>query len=267
MAGPIITLLTDFGLQDGYVACMKGVILGIAPEARLTDISHLIAPRDVRSGAFVLSTSYSYFPHGTIHVAVVDPGVGTERRAIAIRTPFQYLIGPDNGIFSFILSRQSGWEARSLSNPEFHLQPVSPTFHGRDIFAPVAAHLARGVPFESLGPRCEPLFCDWGSPVRTETGLDGEIIHIDRFGNAITNVTRNTLENTAPIHQWVVQIAAAPPLPILKTYGHGLPGSALALVGGSGSVEIAVNRGSAALELGLRTGTKVSFTTKDGVSH
>lgn len=238
---------------------MKGVILGIAPDAGLVDISHLIAPQDIRSGAFVLSTSCSYFPHGTIHVAVVDPGVGTERRAIAIRTPSHYLIGPDNGIFSFILSRESGWETRSLDNPEFHLQPVSPTFHGRDIFAPVAAHLAHGVPYESLGPRCEPLICDWSSPVATATGLQGEVIHIDRFGNAITNVTRGILEKTAPLDRWLVQPSTASPLPILETYGRELPGSTLALIGSSGSVEIAINLGNAALKLDLRTGTKVSF--------
>lgn len=259
MTGPIITLLTDFGLQDGYAAGMKGVILGIVPDARLIDISHLIAPQDIRSAAFVLYTACSYFPPRSIHLAVVDPGVGTDRRAIAVQTASRYLVGPDNGIFSLILAEENGCEARVLENPEFHLKRVSRTFHGRDIFAPAAAHLARGVSFEAFGPPCTPIICDWINPTNTKDGLEGEVIHIDRFGNAITNVKQGILEKTAPLRQWTVQAAAADPMPILNTYGHGHSGSTFALVGGSGAIEIAVNRGNAALKLGLQTGTKVVF--------
>jgi S-adenosylmethionine hydrolase len=258
LTDPIITLLTDFGLQDGYVASMKGVILGIAPQARLVDISHLVPPQDVRSAAFVLFTSYPYFPARTVHLAVVDPGVGTERRAVAVRTPSGFLVGPDNGIFSLVLGKESSWEARSIENPQFFLHPPSPTFHGRDIFAPTAAHLALGEPFETLGPPCRPEISSWSSPVRTQGTIAGEVIHIDRFGNAVTSVRRFDLEDLAPLDRWHAWVGVST-LPIFDTYARISAGSALALAGSSGFMEIAVNRGSAAAELELLPGSRVIF--------
>ncbi len=259
MSGPIITLLTDFGLNDGYVASMKGVILGIAPEARLVDVSHLVGPQDVRSAAFILFTSYSYFPPQTVHLAVVDPGVGTRRLAVAVRTPSCFLVGPDNGIFSLVLGKESSWEARSIENPEFYLQPPCPTFHGRDIFAPVAARLAMGTPFEILGPPCLLEISQWSSPVREKAAIRGEVIHIDRFGNAVTSVSRRDLEELAPLDKWLARIKSAA-FPILDTYARIPPGNALALAGSSGFLEIAVNRGNAAGKLDLSPGSMVLFT-------
>ena len=258
MNPPIITLLTDFGLQDGYVASMKGVILEICPEAKLVDISHLIAPQDVRSGAFVLYTSYEFFPKGTIHLAVIDPGVGTERCAIAIRAGSRFFVGPDNGLFSFVL-KQTGWEARKLENRQFWKSKLSSTFHGRDLFAPVAAHIARGENFDALGPACDPVFLQWSEPIVGKGEVEGEVIHIDRFGNAIINVMRETLEKQGPAENWTTRAGKTVINSIQQTYGRVAAGKALALTGSSGFIEIAINHGNAAYELGLRSGTRVTF--------
>ncbi len=260
MAAKIVTLLSDFGLRDGYVASMKGVILGIAPDARLVDISHLIESQDIRSAAFVLFTSYGCFPQGTVHLAVVDPGVGTSRKAIAVRTRSFFLVGPDNGIFSLLLGQEQEWEARSLENPDFHRLPPSNTFHGRDIFAPVAASLAAGASFELFGPPCSPVICDWASPLSTSAGIQGEVIHIDHFGNAITNVTREALERQAPLDRWKASAGGGIGLPVLDAYGQATPGKSLVLAGSSGFLEIALNLGNAAAEFGLDTGSKVFFS-------
>jgi hypothetical protein len=259
MSRPLITLLSDFGLQDGYVASMKGVILGICPDAKLVDISHLIAPRNVRSAAYVLCSSYGYFPHGTIHLVVVDPGVGTERVPIAIRTGSCFFVGPDNGSFSLALKNESQWEARKLENAKFRRDPPSSTFHGRDIFAPAAAHIARGVPFDALGPPCRPVFVEWGEPLIGKAEVRGEVIHIDRFGNAITNVMRKTLEEQGPVEKWIIDAGATTINSIEPTYGRVGAGQALALTGSSGFIEIAVNQGDAASELGLAQGSKITF--------
>jgi hypothetical protein len=263
LAEPIITLTSDFGLSDGYVASMKGVILGIAPDARLVDISHDIPPQEVRSAAFVLATCYECFPAGTVHLAVVDPGVGTERRAIAVRTRSGFFIGPDNGIFSLVLAKETGWEARSLENEDLWRNPVSAIFHGRDIFAPVAAGIARGVAFELVGPVCFPAVLEWSSPIAGRAEVEGEIIHIDRFGNCITNVTKEHLNAAGPLESWCLRAGGIEIPSILETYGRGAPGSALALVGSSGYIEIAVNQGSAASRLGLHPGTKILFLRID----
>ena len=224
MAAPIITLTSDFGLSDGYVASMKGVILGIAPDAGLVDISHLIPPQEVRSAALVLATCYECFPAGTVHLAVVDPGVGTERRAIAVRTRSGFFVGPDNGIFSLVLAKETGWEARSLESEELWRKPVSGTFHGRDIFAPVAAGIARGVAFELVGPVCFPAVLEWSSPVVGRTEVEGEIIHIDRFGNCITNVTKEHLNATGPLESWCLRAGGIEIPSILETYREGSAG-------------------------------------------
>jgi len=256
----IITLLTDFGIQDGYVASMKGVIMGICPEARFVDISHLIPPQDVRSAAFVLSTVYRDFPVGTIHLAVVDPGVGTDRKALAIETEHCLLVGPDNGLFSWILKREDKWEARSVENTAYLRSPVSRTFHGRDVFAPVAAHLANGVRIHSLGPSCIPLIARWCSFSRHKGGLYGEVIHIDRFGNIITNVTGEDLKDFDFISQWTIDVGGHIISEFVSIYAQATPGSPAALIGSSGHLEIALNQGDAARSLGIHSGDPVRVT-------
>jgi S-adenosylmethionine hydrolase len=255
---PVITLLSDFGLQDEYVGAMKGVILQICPGARLVDLSHLIAPQEVRSAAFVLYASQRYFPPATIHLAVVDPGVGTDRKAVVIKAGGCFFVGPDNGLFSLILKDKTDWEARVLENEQLRRNPVSSTFHGRDIFAPAAAHLGAGVAFETFGSACGLISTPWSEPAFGNDSIEGEVIHIDRFGNAVTNVGVAVLENRAPAHCWTACTAGVS-VGLAKTYAMVKPGEALGLAGSTGFIEIAVNRGNAASKLGLRPGVAVKF--------
>ena len=195
---PIITLLTDFGTRDAYVASMKGVILGLNREAVLVDLAHDLPPQDVRAGALVLLGAAPYFPPGTIHLAVVDPGVGGPRRALAARCRGQFWVGPDNGLFHLIFSQEMELSIVSLENPQFFRPRVSATFHGRDIFAPVAAHLSRGADLAQLGPTVtDPVALDFPSPVFTPEVVRGEIIYADRFGNLVSNVRAEELRTWA----------------------------------------------------------------------
>ncbi|MFP5213492.1 MAG: S-adenosyl-l-methionine hydroxide adenosyltransferase family protein [Acidobacteriota bacterium] len=257
MDRPVITLLTDFGLKDGYVAAMKGVILSIHPDVRLVDVSHLIPPQDIRPGAFVLSTVYRDFPKGTIHLAVVDPGVGTSRRAIALKSRDYTFIGPDNGLFSWIVQKETDCEARSLENGRYRRPVVSPTFHGRDIFAPAAAHLASGMPFEAVGPLCEPVIAHWISAERRGSEIHGEVIHIDHFGNCIANITEEQLIELSSSREVEVLIGGQVISTVRRTYGESAPGDILALIGSSGHLEIAVNQANAANLLDLTSGSPV----------
>ena len=256
----IITLLSDFGLEDGYVAAMKGVISGIAPEAHLVDVTHLVPAQDVPFGRFRLLTVVPFFPAGTVHLAVVDPGVGTARRAVAVQSTCGSLyVGPDNGLLTGALERDPAVAAVELSEPRFWRTPdPSATFHGRDIFSPVAAHLARGVPLDSLGTAL-PI----DQLVRLELppwnlvpgGARGAVQAVDRFGNVISNVPGAVLENRGA---WSASIAGHT-VPGHRTYGEVPPGEALALVGSHGFVEIALNRGDAARALGARVGHQVQL--------
>ena len=186
----LITLTTDFGLTDWFVGTMKGVILGIAPRATIVDITHQIPAGDIRSGAFALLGSYRFFPKGSVHVAVIDPGVGSERKAIVAETDNYFFIGPDNGVLSWTLPKERIKTIRALENEHYFLHLISGTFHGRDIFAPVAAHLASGVPTRKLGPVSKGFMrLPWPEPKRARNRIEGEIVYIDRFGNAITNLT------------------------------------------------------------------------------
>lgn len=193
MKPPVITLLTDFGSQDYFVGAMKGAILSINPSAQIVDITHDIPPQDIHAGAFNLLASYTAFPSGTIHVAVVDPGVGSQRKQLLIECGGQFFVGPDNGIFSWICEREGKARAIHLENEKFFHHPVSPTFHGRDIFAPVAAALSTGVSFEEFGDlvddyvRLESL----AVKSRAEGQLEARVIHVDRFGNCVTSLTRD----------------------------------------------------------------------------
>lgn len=252
----IITLTTDFGLADGYVGTMKGVILGIDPTVTIVDISHDIAPQDVREAAYILYAAYPYFPPDTIHLVVVDPGVGSERRAIALRTPQATFVAPDNGVVSYVVARERVEEIVNLTNPRYHLSPVSRTFHGRDIFAPVAAHLARGVPLTELGESLTEIITF--PPPRPQVSPDGtivgQVIHVDRFGNLITSImTRDLAAHRLP----VIEIKGQGIRGIVDTYAEVTPGKVLALIGSSDHLEISIAGGSAAQTLQAKVGERV----------
>jgi len=256
----IITLLTDFGLEDGYVAAMKGVIAGIAPDADVVDVTHLIPPQDVASGRFRLLTVTPYFPPGTVHLAVVDPGVGTRRRAVAVRSSSgSLLVGPDNGLLLGALEADPAVAAVELSEPRFWRTPApSATFHGRDVFAPVAAHLARGVALELLGPAValDSLASVELPPWRpVPGGAEGAVQAVDRFGNLISNVPGTVL---SAVGAWTASIAGRT-VTGRGTYGDVPPGEALALVGSHGFVEIAVRQGSARNALEASIGMAVAI--------
>ena len=245
---PIITLLTDFGTVDGYVAEMKGVILTRAPEARVIDVSHDLPSQDIDAGRLALARYWRRFPAGTIHVAVVDPGVGTDRAALAVSSDGRLLIGPDNGLLSPALLHAG---ARCVAL--FIAPGASPTFHGRDVFAPAAAELAAGASLERLGvAMSSPVIRRTPEPQRLPDGaIVGEVIAIDRFGNAITNLLA--------VRGGSVTVGGRT-LPIRRTYADARPGDPLALQGSTGLVEIAVRNGNAAKQLGIAKGAEVLHT-------
>jgi len=276
-AAPVITLTTDFGLVDAYVGAMKGVMLGIAPDARLVDITHQITPQDLRQTAYVLCTVYRFFPPHTVHLVVVDPGVGGARRAIALRTPRGSFVGPDNGIFSYVMAEQPVDAAVELADPRYHRARVSQTFHGRDIFAPAAAHLAAGVPIDQFGP---PVLDPVTLPLpqlRVNPGvIVGEVLHVDHFGNVITSIGRLAWKAEKLTLKPAFRETAAREVDfqadeasimtegheiqgVRRTYSEVEPGDVLALVGSTGHLEISVCQGSGARELGLRAGDPVEL--------
>ncbi len=250
----IITLTSDFGDADGYVGVMKGVILGIAPAARLVDLSHEIAPQAIRQAAYVLGQAAPHFPPGTIHLAVVDPGVGGARRPLLVTTPAASFIGPDNGLFTFALAL-AGAQAWRLDRPAFWLPAVGRTFHGRDIFAPVAAHLANGVHPADLGsPIADALRLPDAGPERRSTGvIGGHIIHVDHFGNLISNIPGAWVVAGG----WCVELRGREIARLSQTYADVPIGSLLALISSGGTVEIAVRDGNAAAHLGVGVGEPV----------
>ncbi len=259
----IITLTTDFGTADSYVGQMKGVMLGLAPGAAIVDISHGVPPQDVVAGALMLDSAIDSFPDGAVHVAVVDPGVGGGRRPIAVRTERCFFVGPDNGLFTAALERHRPLEIVSLSNPEFHRQPVSDTFHGRDIFAPAAAHLANGVAMGRLGaPLADITQLDWPQPVAHGAGLKLRAIRVDRFGNIITNLTVGQFDGwraglwgqNDPV---VIRIARHRIGRISRTFSDVCVGELLAYWGSGGGLEVAVRDGSAAENLGVSVGVEL----------
>lgn len=259
---PIITLLSDFGLKDVYVGVMKGVITHINPAVTIIDLTHEIPRQNIAAARFNLMNAYPYFPDRTIHVAVVDPGVGSQRRAIALQVDQGFLVGPDNGLFSGILAQSTVVFAVELTNPDFWRTPTpSFTFHGRDIFAPVGAYLASGVPLEELGSVIEPstlVQLPIPEPIKTQTGITGSIQYIDHFGNLITNIPAS--EVTGKI--WSVTLNHRP-IPTGQTYSDCPLGELIALIGSHGWVEIAINGGSAESELQLDLGKRIDVT----VSH
>lgn len=256
---PLITLTTDFGQRDGYVGAMRGVILNICPEAVITDLTHQIPPQDVQTAAFILYQSFAYYPLYTIHCVVVDPGVGSKRRAIAMQTDRGIFVGPDNGVFSLVLGvpNLNISEAVTLTNTDYQLDQISATFHGRDIFAPTAAHLARGVLLRELGPPAINLVrLDLIKP--TNEG-HSRIIHIDHFGNLVLSLTAESLIN--PDHT-TFTIGKHTIKSLSYTFADVDEGELLAYVGSSRNhIEIAIRNGNAAKVLGVKLGDEV--TVKD----
>jgi S-adenosylmethionine hydrolase len=279
----LITLTTDFGTADGYVGAMKGVILGIAPDARLVDISHEIAPQNVRQAAYVLYSTYPFFPPHTVHLVVVDPGVGSTRRPIALRTEAGTFVGPDNGVFSYVGACEPDAVIVELAEPRYRLPRASHTFHGRDVFAPAAAHLAAGVPITALGPPvCDPVTFPRPRLEVAPDSITGEVLHADRFGNVVTSVGHIVWRGDElvldPAFQGAgdrgregekgehvcfkageatVVVAGQEIAGVRRTYAEVEPGETLALVGSAGHLEIAVREGNAARMLGLCPGDAV----------
>lgn len=244
----LLTLLSDFGTFDVYVGVMKGVIAQINPSLRVIDLTHEIPPQSIQAGSFSLMNACPYFPSGTVHLAVVDPGVGSDRRRVAIEFKFGFLVGPDNGLFTGVLSQYEAIAAVELTNPRYwRTRDPSNTFHGRDIFAPVAAHLASGVPLEELGQRIDPFFVQLPLPrcSVTNEGILGCIQYSDRFGNLITNIPGSEVQGN-----WSVAVGNRT-IPSGRTYSEVGIGEAIALIGSHGWVEIAINSGNAQSQLQL----------------
>ena len=260
----VITLLTDFGHKDWYVASMKGCILSLAPDAVCIDITHEIPPGDIRTAAFTLAQSYSDFPEQTIFLCVVDPGVGTKRSAIAIRLGRNYLVGPDNGTFSYLVDREKDRdiEIYKIENEIFFNKQPSHTFHGRDIFAPVSAHLAHGVVISKLGPRLEKIEkVNLPRATYFKRKAKGEILFIDHFRNAITNFIQKELEPNFQSNKIMLTVGDYI-IPFVKTFGDVAEGELLGYYGSGGFVEIALNGGNAKEEISLRIEQKVEITLR-----
>jgi S-adenosylmethionine hydrolase len=259
MSTPIITLTTDFGMRDPWVGIMKGVILGICPSARLVDLSHEIGAQDVLEGALCLEAAIGFFPRNSIHLAVVDPGVGGLRRPMALRAGGQFYVGPDNGLFSLALDRGGGGvEAVELTSREYRLSPVSRTFHGRDIFAPAAAHLAAGVPLERLGrAMTDPARLALPSARHEGDLVTGEVIGADRFGNLVTSVTEEDLAGLDASHGLVIEIGGIGVGAPVAAYSDARPGSVGSVVGSTGRLEVFMREGSAQAALGVGRGAPV----------
>jgi len=259
---PLITLLSDFGLKDPYVAEMKAVVLSICPQARLVDISHEIEKFNIRMGAFVLASAAPYFPKGTIHVAVVDPGVGTKRRALLVEAKGAFFVGPDNGLLMLAAERMGIRHVYSIMNERFMLSRVSRTFHGRDIFAPVAAHLANGCKPSDFGVEIKDyLVPRFVKPRLTKKALVGEVLHIDDFGNIVTNISRAEFEKTGIREGAMIRFRLRDRVLKLKfcsTYGEVPVGKSLALIGSHDFLEISTNQRNAFQKFGAKVGDIVA---------
>jgi S-adenosylmethionine hydrolase len=261
----IITLTTDFGLKDPWAGIMKGVILSINPGTRVVDITHLVSPQNVLEGAFILSQACPRFPEGTIHVAVVDPGVGGERNPILIETAGFYLVGPDNGLFTLVIEKEKAKRVIRLTRREYFLEEVSSTFHGRDIFAPVAAHLSLGVDPSSFGEPLKgpPRTIKLPRPIKGEGSVTGEVVYVDTFGNLITNISSRDIVHLKGAGPVEVIIKGMRIEGISKTYSKGAEREGaqgpIALVGSSNLLEIACFRARASEVLGAGVGERVDM--------
>jgi hypothetical protein len=256
----VIALFTDFGTRDAYVAQLKGAILSIHPTAQLVDLTHEVRPFDVRAAAYLLDASARYFPAQTICVAVVDPGVGTARRPVLLVTRAEkYYVGPDNGLFTRVIEREGFQAAYMLTQAAYFLPQVSATFHGRDLFGPVAAHLARGVEPDQLGPRLAELVqLPYARPQRVGETVVGEVIYVDHYGNIATNIPSELLTHLVP-GQWLTLTLAERThvLPFVETYEAGPPGPPVCLINSTDACEIALPHGNAAARLVVQVGDRV----------
>ena len=267
---PIITLTTDFGLNDHYVGAVKGVILDINPDAQIIDICHSVQAFDVLDGALSIAQAYSYFPAGTVHVVVVDPGVGTARRPIILSTERHHFVAPDNGVLSLIYGREERVHVRHVTGEHYFLQPLSNTFHARDIFAPVAAYLAKGVDSEKFGEEIEDFVrfnAPRPKPVDQKT-LRGVVLKVDRYGNMITNITPEDApmifgENPSPFK---IVVGKREITEIKNVYADGAPGEIFAILGSMGYLEISANRAAAAQLVGSGKGTEVNILLEGAVA-
>ena len=263
---PVMTLTTDFGLRDGHVGAMKGVIHSIAPAARLIDISHDIPPQDIQHGGFVVMTAYAFWPSNTVHLIVIDPGVGSERRAVAVETSQGTFVAPDNGVLSHVLARERVLHAVSLTNPRFWHHPVSPVFHGRDIFGPAAAHIVTGIDLMALGqPLVEEELTRIPVPMperHTDGRITAHIQHIDTFGNCTTDLPGDWVRAR---NHWQVAVGGYVIDQIGRTFSDVPSGEVVALVDSTDFVAIAVRNGHAAETLGLEIGSVVTLSPKSAL--
>jgi S-adenosylmethionine hydrolase len=257
----LITLMSDFGLKDPYAAEMKAAILSICSNAVIVDITHEIEPFNIRMGAYVLASAVPYFPKDTIHVAVVDPGVGTKRRPILIQTKQGFFVGPDNGLLILAAETQFVESVHELTNPRFMLPKVSSTFHGRDIFAPVAAHLANGVHPAEFGPEIlDVAKPEFAKVIRRNGALFGEVLHVDGFGNIITNISAKELANISVKKAVNVELSNCTlKLKLFKAYGETKSEEPLALIGSHNYLEIAINQGAAAEKFNAKPGDRIKI--------
>lgn len=257
---PVITLLSDFGSKDAYVAAMKGAILSLAPQATMVDASHDIPPQDIRAAAWVLGQFWSFYPAGTIHVAVVDPGVGTDRAALLVEADGQWFLSPDNGLLSWVLKQAKQVRLRKLRADVHRAGEVSATFHGRDVFAPAAGLLASGrAKPQDISDETDSIIMPSWAVVRMEPDrLVGEVVHIDRFGNLITNIQRKQVEE-AGWKSFLIQAGPSANIRLCRTYGEAKAGELIALFGSSGTLEIAVANDSAEKKTKLTRGASVAI--------
>jgi hypothetical protein len=256
----MITLTSDFGLKDPYVAEMKGVILNINPKATLIDITHNVEKFNIRLASFMLASAAPYFPKGTVHLAVVDPGVGTERRPILVQTSKGFFVGPDNGVLMVAAQSQGIEHVHELLNPNLMVPQTSDTFHGRDIFAPAAAYLDKGVKPHEFGPEIKnPILPQFSIVEQINGVLACEVLHIDSFGNIVTNITEKSLPNSLIFNVKLSHVALK--LKFGKTYAEVAPKEPIILVGSHGFVEIAINQGSAADKFKVNLGDKITVKT------
>jgi hypothetical protein len=263
---PVVALLTDFGRLDHYAGAMKGAILSACPEATIVDVTHEVPAHDVAAGALALEAAYRYFPAGTVFAAVVDPGVGSERRPIAARAGRWLFVGPDNGLFTHVLEADRSARVRLIANPRLMRVPPSAVFHGRDIFGPVAGHLAGGVALDEVGPAVsDPVRLEHPSRTRTEDGWTGAVVHVDRFGNLTTNLLESDLAALGEGRLDALEVRLGSEiLPLVRSYSDVAPGRPCALVGSSGRLEIAVRLGRAAALPGAGEGARVVVRRRPG---
>jgi len=267
---PIVTLTTDFGLNDHFVGTIKGVILDIAPDAQIVDICHSVQAFDILDGALSLAQAYSYFPSGSVHLVVVDPGVGSARRPIIASTERHHFVAPDNGVLSLMYAREERLSVRHISSDHYFLQPLSNTFHGRDIFAPVAGYLAKGVIAEKFGEEITD-FVRFNAPRPKpvdEKSLRGVVLKVDRFGNLITNFTPEDLpalfQSTPPAFK--ITVGKREITGMRSNYAEGAPGEVFAILGSMGYLEIAANRAAAVQLIGSGKGTEVTIAIEGAVA-